>query len=259
MTISVRQRMNIESFKAQQQAAQQQRENEQKQGQHSRALSDVFMHPSAELKKRCKQYTDDGSDIMTNAIRRQDAFSAFRLALDEGGVELLPSGVQKVHQAGLASKEFIELRDPETWMAVYEYLCELPGAFNRSDLIIAERLSEAPAATAEPPESAPKIDYRQALEDQMVTEYYGPRLQGFIDHLRDVWNVTLSPEQMNQVQRWFERNDVPLTGENFDKLRREVLGLYSQREQAEIELANVRTLDSPSGKAEYLRRLRAFD
>jgi hypothetical protein len=253
--LSVRQKMSIESFKATQRAVQQQHGESQQHAEHDRALATVFQQPSDVLKARCKSFTDDGSDIMTNAIRQQDAFSAFRLALDEGGIELLPSGVQKVWTVGLVNKGVVELRDADTWMKVYEYLCELPGALTRTDVIVTQQ----PAESAPQSEPTPKIDERQALEEQMVDEYYGPRLQGFLDHLKFVWNVTLDTEQILQIQRWFERNDVPLTGENFGKLRREVLGLYSQQEQAEIELENVRTLDSPSAKAAYLRRLRAFD
>ncbi len=254
--ISVRQRSSITNFLAQEQSAEQQRKEDQAQAERNRVSATVFKYPSDDLKARCIPYTDDGSDIMSSAIRQQDAFAAFRLALDEGGVELLPSGVQKVYRTGLANKGVIELRDADNWMKIYEHLCELRGFFNSKDIIVNQPVPAPQTPAVEP---TTEVNERQAVTDSAVSEYYGPRLQGFLDHLRDVFRVTLDLDQIRQCQSWFERNDVPLTGDNFGKLRRELLGLYSQQEQAEIELEKLETLDSPSAKAAYLRRLRAFD
>jgi hypothetical protein len=233
--ISVRQRTKINDFKKQYEDEQNNREQEQVAIEHERARADIFQHPSDVLKSRCNQYEDDGSDFMTNAIAVQDAFSAFRLELDKRGVELLATGAQKVHRVGLINKGVIELRDPATWVTVYEYLSDI-SAFTRTDRIVEEQTVEPTSA----PEQRKSLDellettdgtrrenaqmLRHAVEEAAVDEYFAPIFAQWVtENLQRVWNFDPNVQQLKAAEKFFKDNNLsPLKYSNFDLCRREL-------------------------------------
>jgi hypothetical protein len=239
---------------------------------------DVFNAPSEELAKRCTPYTDDGTGRTVEQFKTMisDAFHSARIALEERGIELTASGIEKLNRVARINRATCDLTNSSTFETVFEYLDEI-GALSRTDRIVAQRpVEEAPEparvsldelleTTPGTGANLPKL--RQAVEDAAISEYFGPLLQRWLDHLRDDWSFTPNEQQLKSVQRFFERNNLsPLTFDNWNKARRALsdAGIFppnmkTMREQADEEAENTRTLDSPSAKAAYLRRLRAFD
>jgi hypothetical protein len=158
------------------------------------------------------------------------------------GIELTESGVGKLDRVIRLNGEKCDATSPATWETAYLWLEEI-GALTRTDRIITVHES-----TPEPTPESMNVDelpstdprFRQAVEDAAVSDYFGPLLQGWLDHLATDWGFTPNQSQLQAVQRFFERHNLsPLQFDNFNKCRRALsdAGVFPQgmiTEQTEL-------------------------
>jgi len=197
------------------------------------AMEASFEQPSEALKSRCTVYRPDPNDSSTPeqvTVAIGNAFDGFRLDLANKGIELQPSGIEKVNRVARVNRSVLDLRSTKTWLGIFEYADEL-GLFNRTDVIRQEKHIE-PTPEPEPQrpfneviETTPTNDANREMLHKLVEQaafeqvYWGI-FNEWLDSIEKHWRVRLNEKQQLAAVKWMQQHNKSFTyGKHYDECR----------------------------------------